>query len=135
MGETLGFQAMTGGPLETRSLIDEFLPTHDFSAAYEIRILASRYVVYQTLSRSDFSRVRWVRFLMALRAGKWTPRSSEPMNLHQRLQGTGFVILGEVPAKELVSGWRDNSKRLTADAVRMSRANNFLGSHVPDTRR
>src|SRR5258708_40022992 len=72
---------------------------------------------------------------MALRAGKWTPRSSEPMNLHQRLQGTGFVILGEVPDKELVSAWRGNFKWLSGGVVRDSPPNNILGVIVPTTPR
>jgi len=117
-GEDLGFQAMTAGQLETHSLIDEFLPTHDFSATYEICISAPRYVVYRTLLRSDFSRVRLLRLLMALRTGKWMPRNAEPKDLRQRLEGSGFFILAEVPDQEVVIGvagrfWRPDGGRCT----------------------
>jgi len=117
-GEDLGFQAMTVRPLETRSLVDEFLPTHDFSAAYEIRISAPRHVVYRTLSRADFSRVRLVRLLMALRTGKWMPRDAEPKALRQRLEDSGSFILSEVLDQELVIGvagqfWRLDGGRCT----------------------
>jgi hypothetical protein len=69
-GEDLGFQGMTAGPLDTRSLIDEFLRDHEFSAAYEIRIDRPPSVVYRSLLRSDFGQAWLVRRLMALRAGK-----------------------------------------------------------------
>ncbi len=46
---------MATRPLEARSLIDEFLPNHDFSAANEIRIDAPTSVAYQCLLRSHFS--------------------------------------------------------------------------------
>jgi hypothetical protein len=95
---------MTVGPLETRLLLDEFLPIHDFSAATKSPISAPRYVVYRTLLRADFSRVRLVRLLTALRTGKWMPRNAELKALRQRLEGGGFFILSEVPDQELVIG-------------------------------
>src|SRR5207245_9949186 len=75
---------MTTRPLGTHSLIDEFLRDYEFSAAYEILIDAQPSVVYQSLLGSDFSQPWLVRFLMALRTGKWMPRKSEPKELHQR---------------------------------------------------
>jgi hypothetical protein len=107
---------MTTRPLGTHSLIDEFLRDYEFSAAYEILIDAQPSVVYQSLLGSDFSQPWLVRFLMALRTGKWMPRKSEPKELHQRLQGTGFFVLAEVPDKELVLGvagrfWRPDGGR------------------------
>ena len=51
-GFNVGFQAMATRPLETRLRIDEFLPTYDFSAVYEIRIDAPTSVVYQRLLRT-----------------------------------------------------------------------------------
>jgi len=109
---------MTARPLEPHSLIDEFLRDCEFSAAYEIRIDRPPSLVYRSLLRSDFSQPRLVRFLMTLRTGKWRPHNSEPGDLHERLQGTGFVILGEVPDKELVIGvagqfWRLDGGRCT----------------------
>jgi hypothetical protein len=50
--------------------IDEFLPNHDFTASYEIRISAPTSVAYQCLLRSDFSELWVVRLLMTVRSGK-----------------------------------------------------------------
>src|SRR5439155_16139138 len=87
----LGFQAMATRPLESRSLIDEFLPNHDFNAAYEILINAPTSVVYPRLLVSDFNEAWIVRLLMTLRSGRRVPRNRVPGDLHQRLQGPGFV--------------------------------------------
>ncbi len=103
--------------------IDEFLPIHDVSATYEIRINAPPTVVYRCLLRSDFNKLWVVRFLMTIRSGKRLPRNRVPGDLPQRLQGTGFVILDDVPGEELVIGvagkfWRPDGGRcmgLTAD--------------------
>src|ERR1700690_1009096 len=96
--------------------MDEFLPDHDFSAAYEISINDPTSAVYQCLLRSDFSKVWFVRLLMSIRSGKWLPRSQTPIDLRQRLQGTGFVILAEIPNEEIVIGvagrfWRPDGGR------------------------
>jgi hypothetical protein len=119
----LGFKVTPPRSLEERSLIDDFLPHYDFSATYEIRIQAPALVVYQCLLVSDFNDVRIVRVLMTLRSGRRIRRNREPCDLRQRLQGTGFVILAEVPNDELVIGvagqfWRPDGGRcrdLTAD--------------------
>ena len=84
--------------------IDEFLPIYDLSASYEIRISAPPPVVYQCLLRSDFNKPWLVRLLMTIRTGKRPPRNSVPSDLRQRLHGTGFVILAEVPNDEMVIG-------------------------------
>jgi hypothetical protein len=89
---------------EIRSRIDEFLPPCDFRAAYRISIHAPRSVVYQSLLHAGFSELRVMRVLMALRTGKRMPRDRTPRDLRQRLQGTGFVILNEVPDAEIVIG-------------------------------
>jgi hypothetical protein len=109
--------------LEGRSLIDEFLPDHDFNAAYHVGINAPSSVVYQCLLRSDFNDLWLVRLLMSIRSGKRLPRSRMPGDLRRRLQGTGFVIVAEVPNEEIVIGiagrfWRPDGGpclELTAD--------------------
>jgi hypothetical protein len=102
--------------LELRSLIDELLPNHDFSAAYEIRIHAPTSVVHQRLLCSNFNEVWIVRLLMTLRSGRRIPPNRVTSDLRQRLQGTGFVMLAEVPGEELVIGvagrfWRPDGGR------------------------
>ncbi len=109
---------MANTSAQDRLRIDEFVPTHDFGAAYEIRIDAPSSVVYECLLRSDFSEMWLVRLLMAIRSGKRLPRSRVPTDLRQRLQGTGFVILAEAPGEELVIGvagrfWRPDGGRLS----------------------
>jgi hypothetical protein len=96
--------------------IDEFLPIHDVSASYAIGINASPSVVYQCLLRSDFNKLWVVRLLMTIRTGKPQPRNRVLRDLPQRLQGTGFVILYDVPGEELVVGvagkfWRPDGGR------------------------
>ena len=109
--------------LEERSLINELLPDHDFHAGYGIRIQAPPSVVYQRLLVADFTEIWIVRALMSLRSGRRIRRNAVPCDLPQRLQGTGFVILAEIPNDELVIGvagrfWRPDGGRgldLTAD--------------------
>jgi hypothetical protein len=101
---------------QDRSRIDEFLPTYDFSAAYEIPINAPISVAYECLLRSNFCDVWLVRLLMSIRSGKRLPRNRTPADLGQRLQGTGFVILAEALGEELVIGvagqfWRPDGGR------------------------
>jgi hypothetical protein len=105
-------------PHKPRSRIDEFLPHPDFRAAYQIRIHAPRPLVYACLLHSDFSELWLTRLLMTLRSGKRMPRPRHraPGGLRQRLQGTGFVMLDEVPEDELVIGvagrfWRPDGGR------------------------
>jgi hypothetical protein len=99
-----------------RPKIDEFLSIYDFSATYEIRINAPPSVVYQCLLRSDFNDLWLVRLLMTIRTGKLQPQNRVPRDLPERLQGTGFVILDDVPGEELVIGvagkfWRPDGGR------------------------
>lgn len=73
--------------------------------------------------RLDFNDVWLVRFLETLRTRKRILRSRVPTDFRQRLEGTGFVLLTEVPNQELVMGiagrfWRPDGGRcldLTAD--------------------
>lgn len=121
---------MPNDRMRVRSRIDDFLPSHDFSAAYEIRITAPASIVYRCLLRSDFNEAWVVRLLMTLRTAERPPRNRVPCDLRQRLHATGFVVLAEVPNEELVIGvagrfWRPDGGRcfdLTAgDFVGFSR--------------
>lgn len=71
---------------QDRSRIDEFLPNHDFSARYEIRINAPASVVYQCLLRSDFSELWLVRVLMTPRNGKRLPRNRVPVLVQREME-------------------------------------------------
>lgn len=83
--------------------------------------------MYECLFWLDFNDVWLVRILETIRTGKLIVRSRVATNLRQRLAGTGFVMLAEVPNKEIVLGiagrfWRPDGGRcsdLTPD--------NFVG--------
>jgi hypothetical protein len=116
--------------LEARTRIDEFLPHHDFRAVYQTRINASRSMVYECLLQSDFAGLWLTRLLMTLRSGRQMPRHGAPGGLLQRLHGTGFVVLEEVPEDEIVIGvagrfWRPDGGRCMdlarADFINFSR--------------
>ena len=111
--------------------IDESLPIYDVSASYQVGIHAPPSVVYQCLLRSDFNNLWLVRLLMTIRSGRRIPRTIVPSDLRQRLQGTGFVILSEVPDDEIVMGaagrfWRPDGGRCL-DLI----ANDFVGFSRP----
>jgi len=107
---------MASRTIEGRSLMDEFLPDYNVSAAYEISINAPSSDVYECLLRSEFSDLWLVRLLMALRTGKRWSRRGIRSDLRQRFQGKSFVILAEVPNEEIVIGvagrfWRPDGGR------------------------
>jgi hypothetical protein len=103
--------------------IEEFLPDYDFSASYDIRVQAPAGVLYERLLRLDINKLWLIRLLMTVRTGKRLARKPVPGDLRQRVEGTGFVILAEIPNQELVMGvagrfWRPDGGRcmgLTAD--------------------
>ena len=96
--------------------IDEFLTDYDFCASYDIHISASPPVVYERLLWLDFNEVWINRILETIRTGKLVSPSRAVTSLNQRLQGTGFVMLAEVPNEELLMGiagrfWRPDGGR------------------------
>lgn len=96
--------------------IDEFLPDYDFGASYDIQISAPPPIVYERLLWLDFNDVWINRILESLRTGKLVSPSRGAATLGQRLQGTGFLMLAEVPNEELLIGiggrfWRPDGGR------------------------
>lgn len=96
--------------------IDELLPDHDFCARYDVHIRAAPLIVYERLLSLDFNEV-WVnRVLETVRTGRRVSSSGSAATLSQRLNGTGFVMLAEVPNEEIVMGiagrfWRPDGGR------------------------
>jgi len=102
--------------LEAHTRIDEFLPDYDFRSACQIRVNATRPVVYECLLHSDLTDLRLTRLLMTLRSGGRRPRQAIPGGLLKRLPGTGFIVLEEAPEDEIVIGvagqfWRPDGRR------------------------
>ena len=85
---------MTAKLVGTSSLIDECLPIHDFSAAYELRIDAPPRVIYENLLNSDFSEPWLVHLLMSIRSGRRLARNRVPRGLRERLPGDGLCHFG-----------------------------------------
>ena len=100
--------------------IDEFLADYDFSATYQIRINASPSVVYERLFWLDFNDLWLVRLLESVRTRRLLVRSRVSTDFRQRLEGTGFVMLAEVPNQELVTGIAGDFGVLTAGAAWIS---------------
>ncbi len=122
---------MANSSVGDRPRIDEFLPAHDFSARYEIRINAPASRVYECLLRSDFSALWLVRLLMTLRTGKRQAANRKPSDLRQRLLGTGFVMLVEVPEEEVAIGVAGRFWRPDGGRYRELTANEFAGFSRP----
>ena len=96
--------------------LDEFLSDYDFGASYDIHISARPSVVYERLLWLDFNEVWINRILETLRTGKLVSPSRLATTLSQRIQGTGFVMLADVPNEELLVGiagrfWRPDGGR------------------------
>lgn len=99
-----------------RSLIDETLPRHQFSATYRIGVNAAPAVVYRSLLHTNFHDLWLVRLLMSVRSAKVLRRSLSKQDLRRQLEATGFMVLAEVPDEEIVIGivgrfWRPDGGR------------------------
>lgn len=62
------------------------------------------------------------------------PRNAEPKDLRQRLEGTGFFILAEVPDQKLVIGvagrfWRPDGGRRSLERKNVARYYLLMPSH------
>jgi hypothetical protein len=111
--------------------IEEFLPDYDFSASYDIRVQAPAGLLYERLLGLDFNKLWVVRLLMTVRSGKRLARKVVLGDLRQRLEGTGFLVLTEIPNEELVIGvagrfWRPDGGRCMG-----LRADDFAGFSCP----
>lgn len=95
--------------------IDELIPEYDVLTRHRVQVRASPKDVWNALLRSDFSDSFLVRILMSVRSGR-VVRRQENKPLRERLAGTGFLELAEVPRQELVLGvagrfWRPDGGR------------------------
>jgi hypothetical protein len=83
--------------------------------------------VYECLSWLDFNDVWLVRILESVRTGKRLRRSRESSSIRQRIQGTGFLMLTEVPNEELVMGIAGRFWRLDGGRCMDLIAEDFVG--------
>lgn len=121
---------MTAPATNANSLLDGFLPDWHFRRTYEIRINAAPSVVYERLLVTDLHSPWIVRLLLSLRTGRWMKCCRPAGGLRESFEGSGFVILDEVPGEEIVVGvagkfWRPDGGRYldlrAADFVGFSR--------------
>ena len=95
--------------------IDEVMSEFDVRAVYRVHVRASVESTWRALLDSDFSDSFLVRILMSVRSGRmWGRGQRRP--LRERLPGTGFMELGEIPRKEIIIGvagrfWRPDGGR------------------------
>ncbi|HVP43437.1 MAG TPA: hypothetical protein VMS96_08380 [Terriglobales bacterium] len=95
--------------------IDELMPAYDVRTRHRVQVRASPEEVWSALVCTDFSDSFLVRILMSVRSGRMVQRQgSKP--IRERLAGTGFLELAEVPGQEVVLGiagrfWRPDGGR------------------------
>lgn len=95
--------------------LDELMPEYDVRTRHRTQVRAAPEEVWKALLGTDFSDSFLVRLLLSVRSGRMLPRQgSKP--LRDRLAGTGFLELAEVPGTEIVLGvagrfWRPDGGR------------------------
>lgn len=90
-------------------LIDELLPRYDAVERHQIKILAPACIVYEAVSDLDLSDSRVVRLLFWLREvpGVFRSKRRDSRRLGSTLRdlvASRFIVLGEIPDKEIVLG-------------------------------
>lgn len=92
-------------------LIHDFMPRYDVSERHELEVAATPHVVHAVLRNMDFRRSRVIRALFALRGlpailrGRHRDKSQASLGLDMPgLLKSGFVLLGEIPQREIALG-------------------------------
>jgi hypothetical protein len=111
-----------------RMLIDDFMPTYDFSEKHETIVRASAGTVYAALCSFDFNEsavIRWLFHLRGLAAKNSCDATTQILTLRDMTQ-FGFVILGEKPNEEILFGLVGKFWKPKGDLQRV-KAEDFLG--------
>ena len=95
--------------------LEEVMPEYDVRTRHRVEVRASANEVWSALFNTDFSDSFLVRILMSVRSGRALRRQGRKP-LRERLAGTGFLELAEVPGQEIVLGvagrfWRPDGGR------------------------
>lgn len=98
--------------------IDELLPAYDVAARYDILIQASPAESAAALEHIDFSGSKLTRLLLGLRTLGRRRAASNAGTQIERLRQAGFIMLANVPQREIVFGvvgrfWRPDSGIIT----------------------
>ena len=96
------------------SLIDQYLPAPAIREVDRAAVTADPARAYSVVRRVDLQRLAWVRLLFALRtlpgrlssALRRRPAATAPSSRIEDITrpGSGFVLLGEEPGREVVVG-------------------------------
>ncbi len=87
-------------------LIDEFLPSHDYSARYGVSVAAPIDTVYRVVRRMDLTGAHLLRALFWVRSVPARLRGKKPLGpTLAALQEAGLVVLAEAPPHELTMGF------------------------------
>jgi hypothetical protein len=109
-------------------LIDEFMPTYDFSEEHKTIICASAEKVYAALGSFDFNEsfiIRWLFRLRGLASKNSCDADSRILTLRD-ITKFGFVVLGEKPNEEILYGLVGKFWKPTGDLQRV-KAEDFPG--------
>jgi len=101
-------------------LIDEFLPTFDFSEKHETTVRASIEEVYAAVDSTDFNESWIVWSLLALR-GLGFGKTSKNLTLREAFDN--FTILGEKPNEEILLGLAGKFWTLTGGLQKLDAGN------------
>jgi hypothetical protein len=87
-------------------LIDDFMPTYDFSEKHETTVRISTETVYEALNSFDFNESSVIRWLFRLRglASKNRCDATKQVLTLRDMTKFDFVVLGERPNEEILFG-------------------------------
>lgn len=119
-------------------LLDDFLPTFDFTEVHVVNVHAPRERIFRALQDLTPAEITLVRTLFALRSllvrllGKGTMGFVETQPFLQQALRSGFILLAESPNQELVLGTIGQFWKITGSVpVRLAEASEFLTFHHP----
>ena len=101
-------------------LIDEFLPTYDFSERHETRIRASAKKVYAAIDSTDFNESWLIWSLLVLR-GLGFGNASKKLTLREGFDD--FAVLSEKPNEEILLGLAGKFWTLTGSLQKVNAGN------------
>ncbi|MBA2474633.1 MAG: hypothetical protein H0V40_01560 [Actinobacteria bacterium] len=110
------------------TLLDELVPSPDFSERHSIAVAAPPELVYEAVKAATPGEMRLVRQLFAIRSlgSKRGLPAERGRSLLEQLVEFGFAVLAEEPGSELVFGTIDQPWRLRgAESVELAGGEDF----------
>ena len=101
-------------------LIDDFLPTYDFSERHETRVRASAAKVYAAVDSTDFNE-SWIIWGLTTLRGMGFGRQTKKLTLRDGFDD--FAVLGEKPNEEILLGLAGKFWTLTGSMQKIDAGN------------